>query len=128
MDIIAIKAYDSTKLCPIPAAFYLWHGLIGDAGDEMAAIRSRGSAKERRRIRLKPLALFLMVGKFADRDTVDRRRGINDTLDLVAGHFPNPQHPRSLQTGVCEVDRPVWERLVEIAAPDQSESDTDVVA
>jgi len=58
-------------------------------------------------MRFEPLLSFLMVGKFADQDTVDRRRGVADPRDFIAGHFPNPQHPRTLQTGVREVDRAV---------------------
>ncbi len=58
-------------------------------------------------MRLKPGKAGLVVSELTDQDTVDRRRTIPDALDLVAGHFPNPQHPRALQTGLREVDRAV---------------------
>jgi hypothetical protein len=83
--------------------------------------RSGRIVEERWSMRFEPLLSFLMVGKFADHDAVDRRRSVPNTIDLVAGHFPNPQHPRSLQTRVREVDRAVCERLVEIASLDQNQ-------
>ena len=54
---------------------------------------SRRICKERWSMRLKPLATCLMVGKLTDQDTVDGRRSVTDTLDLVARSFPESTAP-----------------------------------
>ncbi len=56
-------------------------------------------------MRLKPCVAGLVVSELADHDAVDRRPSLTDSLDLVARQFPNPQHPRTLQTGVREITR-----------------------
>ncbi len=56
-------------------------------------------------MRLKPLAAGLVISELTDHDAVDGGPSLTDTLDLFAGHFPNPDHTRTLQTGVREIAR-----------------------